>query len=111
MTGSAIHSRFGLKESTLAKIRGIFAACPEVERVIVYGSRAKGNFRSGSDIDLTIVGGEVTSEQFSHLQLALDDLLLPYTIDLSLLRQIDNPNLIEHINRVGVVFYERERQG
>jgi hypothetical protein len=59
---------------------------------------------------LTIVGDQVTAEQFSRLQLALDDLLLPYTIDLSLLRQIDNPDLLAHIDRVGVVFYEREQQ-
>jgi predicted nucleotidyltransferase len=88
----------------------VFSSCPEVERVILYGSRAKGNYRDGSDIDLAIVGDQVTAEQFSRLQLALDDLLLPYTIDLSLIRQIENPDILAHVERVGVVFYERERQ-
>ena len=86
-------------------------SCPEVERVILYGSRAKGNYHNGSDIDLTIVRDQVTADRFSRLQLALDDLLLPYTIDRSLLRQIDNPDLLAHIERADVVFYERERQG
>ncbi len=105
--GDEIHHRSGLEQSTLDRIRDLFSTCPEVERVILYGSRAKGDFRNGSDIDLTIVGDQVTLEQFSRLQLALDDLLLPYTIDLSLIRQIDNPDLLAHIDRVGVVLYER----
>ncbi len=99
--------RFGLTESTIAAINGVFAACPQVERVILYGSRAKGTQRNGSDIDLTIVGKEVTHDQLLALANRLDDLLLPYKIDLSLLRQIDNPDLLEHIRRVGVVFFER----
>ena len=107
MTNSEINHTWGLEKRTVARITMVFAGCPEVERVILYGSRAKGNYRNGSDIDLTIVADQVTSEQFSHLQLALDDLLLPYTIDLSLMSQIDNPDLLAHIERVGVVIYER----
>jgi predicted nucleotidyltransferase len=110
VTNQGTLDRFGLKDSILEKIRKVFSACLEIERVILYGSRAKGNYRNGSDIDLTIVGDQVTAEHLSRLQLALDDLLLPYTIDLSLMRQIDNPDLLGHINRVGVVFYEREKQ-
>jgi predicted nucleotidyltransferase len=108
MTEPAASLRFGLKESTIARINGVFATCPEVERVILYGSRAKGNFRQSSDIDLTLEGDAITAEQFSRIALELDDLLLPYTIDLSLKRQIDNPDLLAHIERVGVVFYERD---
>ncbi len=107
MTDSEGPGRFGLKEITLARIKGVFSGYPEIEQVILYGSRAKGNYRNGSDIDLTIVGDQVTAEQLSRVRLALDDLLLPYTIDLSLMRQIDNPDLVAHIERVGVVFYKR----
>jgi len=99
---------FGLKESVIAAMNGVFTACPQIERVILYGSRAKGTFRTGSDIDLTIVGDEVTHGQLLRLANQLDDLLLPYKIDLSLLRQIENPDLLEHIRRVGVVFYEKK---
>lgn len=100
--------RFGLNESAIAAMNGVFAACPQIERVILYGSRAKGTQRIGSDIDLTIVGDEVTHGQQLQLANQLDDLLLPYKMDLSLLRQIDNPDLLEHIRRVGVVFFERK---
>lgn len=99
--------RFGLAESTIAVINDAFSACQQIERVILYGSRAKGTQRNGSDIDLTIVGNEVTHGQLLALANQLDDLLLPYKIDLSLLRQIENPDLLDHIRRVGVVFFER----
>jgi len=99
--------RFGLTENAIAKLVGVFAACPQIERVILYGSRAKGTFRNGSDIDLTIIGDAVTHDQLLALANQLDDLLLPYKIDLSLLRQIENTDLLDHIRRVGVVFFER----
>ncbi|ACM21633.1 nucleotidyltransferase [Geotalea daltonii FRC-32] len=99
--------RFGLKESTIEKINGVFTSCPQIEKVILYGSRAKGNYRHGSDIDLTIIGNELTHPQMLRLANELDDLLLPYKIDLSLFHKITNPNLVEHIRRVGKVFYER----
>ena len=95
---------FGLKESTITKINNIFSLYPSIDKVVLYGSRAKGNYRNGSDIDLTIFG-EVTYSQLNQIETQLDDLLLPYTIDLSLFNQIDNVDLIDHINRVGKVFY------
>ncbi|MDD2734919.1 MAG: nucleotidyltransferase domain-containing protein [Desulfuromonadaceae bacterium] len=100
--------RFGLKESAIAEMNGVFTAYPEVERVMLYGSRAMGRQRNGSDIDLTIVGDAVTHTMLLRIANQLDDLLLPYKIDLSLLRQIENPDLLDHIQRVGVLFFERD---
>lgn len=107
MTTGKATIRYGLTAGTIAKITGVFARCPQIEQVILYGSRAKGNYRNGSDIDLTIQGEEVTHSQLLRIENALDDLLLPYKIDLSLLQQIDNPDLIDHIKRIGIVFYEK----
>ena len=87
-------------------MQAVFARYPQVEQAILYGSRAKGTFRNGSDIDLTLKGDNLTHRELAKIELELDDLSMPYKIDLSLFRQIDNPNLIEHIGRVGVVFYE-----
>ena len=98
---------YGLNDQTIAKIIAVFAACPEIEKVLLYGSRAKGNYRDGSDIDLMIVGDAVTQSHLLKILNELDDLLLPYKIDLSLMRQIEDNEVIEHIKRVGVVFYER----
>ena len=99
--------RFGLKESTINRINAVFSQYPDIEKVVLYGSRAKGNYREGSDIDLTLMGNALSHAQLNRIETQIDDLLLPYTIDLSIFESIDNANLIDHIRQVGVVFYER----
>lgn len=78
---------------------------PQVHTAILYGSRAKGSFSNGSDIDLTLEGEPGLSDVLSAIEIDIDDLMLPYTVDLSVRDQINNPNLLDHIHRVGVVFY------
>ena len=97
---------YGLNGTTISKINSVFARCPHIKRVILYGSRAKGNYRNGSDIDLTVVGEAVSHAQQLKIENQLDDLLLPYKIDLSLMHEIENEALLDHIKRVGIVFYE-----
>ncbi len=99
---------FGLSDENILKIRNVFAKFAEVEKVIIYGSRAKGNYRYNSDIDLTLVGEQLSLNVQFRIDESLDDLLLPYKIDLSLFNQISNPDLVEHIQHVGVVFYQKE---
>jgi len=98
-------TEFGLNEDTLEKIREVFSSFPEVEKVLIYGSRAKGNFKAGSDIDLTLKGEKLTHNILSRINIKLDDLLLPYIIDTSLFDSIDNKDLLDHISRVGKVFF------
>ena len=97
----------GLPEGSILAIRGILAGFPEVEKAVLYGSRAMGNFRRGSDIDLTLMGDRLNTTLLSRIDWALDDLLLPYKMDLSLFSQLRHPALLEHIRRVGVPLYER----
>jgi predicted nucleotidyltransferase len=99
--------RFGLKESTINKIISVFTKYPKIKKVLLYGSRAKGNYRNGSDIDLTLIGDELSYSHLGSIELDIDDLFLPYSFDISIFKDIGNPNLVDHINRVGVVFYER----
>ena len=98
----------GLADGTVAEIQAVLAQFPEVERAVLYGSRAKGNHRPGSDIDLTLIGTGLTSKILGQIQGELEDGYLPYSFDVSLLDQITQPDLIEHIRRVGVVFYEKK---
>jgi len=103
--------KFGLKESTISAIRSVFSRHPQVRKAILYGSRAKGNYKKGSDIDLTLIGGaDLDGSVLTQIDGEIDDLLLPYTFDLSIFRQISDPDVIDHIRRVGVVFYEREAE-
>jgi predicted nucleotidyltransferase len=96
---------FGLKEEVIEKIRGVFKKHPEIEHAILYGSRAKGEFRDSSDIDLTLKGAQLSESILTRVSLELDDLLLPYLIDLSIYSHIKNGDLIEHIKRVGKELY------
>lgn len=99
--------KHGLSEETVRRMAEVFSHYPEIEKAVLYGSRAKGNFRNGSDIDLTLMGEKLDSQILSRIDWELDDLLLPYKIDLSLFSKLTHPELIEHIQRVGIVFYER----
>ena len=99
---------FGLKEETIKKINTIFAEYPQVEEAILYGSRAKGSYKPESDIDLTLRGNGLNLRVLNKITLALDDLLLPYIIDLSIYYRIENQDLLEHIERVGRIFYTKK---
>ena len=99
------NQQYGLHEENINKINRVFSRYKSVEEVILYGSRAKGNFRPGSDIDLTIIGKNLSLRDLNKITLELDDLLMPYTFDVSIYRHIKDPDLIDHITRVGKVFY------
>jgi predicted nucleotidyltransferase len=99
--------RFGLSEEAIREIQAVLALYPEVEKAILYGSRARGTFTPGSDIDLTLTGEKLTHNHLLGIMSDLDDLLLPWMIDLSLLAATDHPDLREHIERVGQTLYER----
>lgn len=101
-----IEADTGLRPEEILQMREVFAEYPQIEKVVLYGSRAKGNYRFNSDIDLTI-NGEMPIQALFKIETQLDDLLLPYKIDLSIFNTITNPDLIDHINRVGKVFYEK----
>lgn len=99
--------QFGLKQEDIDKINHVFASNEGIDSVVIYGSRAKGNFKVGSDIDLTIIENSLTFPEFLEIENTLDDLLLPYKIDLSQKRNITNIDLLSHIDRVGKLFYKR----
>jgi len=101
--------QYGLKEETVKRINSIFANYEKVEEVVLYGSRAKGNYKSGSDVDLALKGKKLNLKLLNKICLDLDDLLLPYTLDLSIYHHIANPDLIKHIERVGKIFYKRKQ--
>ena len=101
---------FGLETSVITDINNVFAKYPEIEKVVIYGSRAKGNYSNGSDIDLTFLGNSLDLSLLNKVENDLDELFLPYTFDISVFRYITNEDLIGHINRVGVVFYDRNKK-
>lgn len=95
----------GLDKEVVSKIKDIFGLHPEIDEVIIYGSRAMGNFKPYSDIDLSMIGANLDLTIQQKIETQLDDLLLPYKIDLSIFQQIKNQDLKDHIKRVGQKFY------
>ncbi|EHQ36017.1 nucleotidyltransferase domain-containing protein [Methanoplanus limicola] len=96
---------FGLNEETISRINSVFSEFFGIEKVIIYGSRAKGNFREGSDIDLTILGKDLSRDLIYELNRRIDSLNLPYSFDISIFNDLKNEELIDHINRAGKIFY------
>ncbi|UXN34541.1 nucleotidyltransferase domain-containing protein [Avibacterium paragallinarum] len=102
--------KFGLSERTLCDLTRLFQAHPEIEQVIIYGSRAKGTQRAGSDIDLTLVGERLSESTLNHLFGELQESDIPYLVDLSLYHQLTHRDLIQHIQQVGQVIYQKKEQ-
>lgn len=99
---------FGLNQHIIEQLNTIFSKHKQIQKVVVYGSRAKGNYKPHSDIDLSIFGEDITLTALQKIELELDDLLLPYKIDISIFNQIDNEALKEHIIRIGKIFYKKK---
>jgi predicted nucleotidyltransferase len=97
-------NKFGLTQATIDSINKVFSKYPQIDQAILYGSRAKGNFREGSDIDISLKGKNLTLDDLLKIETLIDDLLLPYKVDLSIYHLIENPEFIDHINRIGVSF-------
>jgi predicted nucleotidyltransferase len=100
--------RYGLSELQYNQIVKVFVHHKEVDKVILYGSRAKGTQKPYSDIDITILGDNLNFSLLQKIEIELDDLLLPYKFDVSLYNSIENNDLAEHIKRVGKTIYKKE---
>jgi predicted nucleotidyltransferase len=95
----------GLSPKTLQALESVFKQFDAIDKVVLYGSRALGTHRPGSDIDLALFGNNVTPDLIASIAILIDDLLLPYTLDLTAYALIDNDPLREHIDRVGIELF------
>jgi len=100
---------FGLSKKTIQKLSKIFEENTNTEEAIIFGSRAKGNYREGSDIDIALKGKKLNFEILKNLELEIDKLMLPYEINLVIYNNIDNKDLKKHIERVGIEIYKEKK--
>lgn len=97
--------KFGLSQQTISLLHSAFSKFPAIEKVKIFGSRAMGNFKPGSDIDLAIFAKTLSYNDLLDIELAIEDLELLYKVDLLDYNKIDHQELKDHIDKVGKVFY------
>jgi predicted nucleotidyltransferase len=98
---------YGLSESTFHNLVQVFRSFDKIEKAILYGSRVKNTHKSGSDIDIALVGRELTINTLDSIEMKIEELVLPHKVDISIFHLIENSDLIDHILRVGQVIYSR----
>ncbi len=98
---------FGLMPEDVMDIKAVLAAFPKVKQVVLFGSRAKGNYKPGSDIDFVILGDDITMNDMFTIGNSLENLGMIYSFDLQNIALIKNKDLLDHINRVGIIFYSK----
>lgn len=99
---------YGLTEKQLQEILAILTGNGKIRKVILYGSRAKGNFSPGSDIDPALMGDDLELNDIVDFEVKLDRLPMLNKVDLVICDKITEPALIEHIERVGIVVCQAE---
>ncbi|WP_223807928.1 nucleotidyltransferase domain-containing protein [Marinobacter sp. R17] len=97
---------YGIPVQAWGRLKAAFGKYSAVHAATLYGSRAKGNYRHNSDIDLMLTAPTLSWSEFNQLEQDIDDLLLPWKIDLTLRHQVENPDLLEHVDRVGITIYD-----
>lgn len=104
-----MNNRFGLKESDLKNIVSILEQYPQVSESFIFGSRAKGNFENGSDVDIVLKGTLIDGKIINRISYLLnEETTMPYYFDVLNYHTINNKNLISHIDRIGILFYKNE---
>ncbi len=97
----------GLAADTVRQIAAVLARFPEVQEAVLFGSRAKGTHKPGSDIDLSLLGQALDWRVVGKIYDSLDDLPLPYRFSLILLDSHTDPDVAAHIARVGIPLFQR----
>ena len=96
---------YGLEDNELKLMSDTFAKTANLKQVILYGSRAKGNYRPFSDVDITLIGDRLNDDDLADVVYRLSESSLPYFCDVSLFSKLQNPALIDHIKRCGKIIY------
>jgi len=100
--------KYGLRTTDIENIVSILKSNERITEVKLFGSRAKGTFSTGSDIDIALTGNNLNLNDIIQASLEIDNLFLPYKVDLVIFERIKENELIEHIQRVGRTLYDRQ---
>ena len=98
-------NRFGLTVRDMQVLKSVFTKYPSVKSIVVFGSRAKGTYSTGSDIDLAIMDNLDSDETLRKIKNDFEDSPLPYFVDLVSYPCLNDSRFKEHIDRVGVPLF------
>ena len=98
--------KFGLSDTVIKELQDVFRRHANIKKVLIFGSRSKGNYRAGSDIDLAVIGSNIEYSQLLNILCEIDDLELLYSVDLLDYQKKKGTPIGDHIDHVGQVFYE-----
>lgn len=98
---------YGLSDTVITDICNVFRCFPNIDKVLIFGSRAKGTYSEGSDIDLAVVGENISFNQLMDINIQIEDLGLLYKVDVVDYNKNAGTPIGEHIDRVGLLFYEK----
>jgi predicted nucleotidyltransferase len=98
--------KFGLSDTVIKDLQDVFRRHANIKKVLIFGSRSKGNYRAGSDIDLAVIGNDIDYNLLLSILCEIDDLELLYSVDLLDYQKKRGTPIGDHIDRVGQVFYE-----
>ena len=98
---------YGMTDEELDLLCSLFARHREIERVILYGSRARGTHKPFSDVDITLLGVGLNRSHLNRLMADIDESSLPYFFDVSLYAKLTNPDLIAQIEKTCVILFQR----
>jgi len=102
-------NKFGLLDSDLDEIQGVLQNQPKVEKAWIFGSRAKGSYKTGSDVDIALIGTDLDFETISQISYLLnEETNMPYKFDVVNVETLNEPALKDHIRRIGISFYEKQ---
>ena len=101
------YKKYGLQKTDINNVVAILQANKKITKIVLFGSRAKGNFNKGSDVDIALIGDNLVLNDILDLSLKIDNLFLPYKFDLIIFDRIKEKALVEHINRVGIILFQR----
>ena len=99
--------KYGLLEKDINSIISILRLNIKIDKIVLFGSRAKGNYNDGSDIDIAVKGKNLKLDDILNAKVSFDSLSLPYKIDLIIYDRVEEVELINHIDRIGLVLYEK----
>ena len=102
-------TKYGLTNSDVNNVISVLEKNNKIEKVVLFGSRAKGNYQDGSDVDISLIGKDLNLNDILELSLEIDNLFLPYKFDLIIHNRIKEKALLEHIKRVGITLFDRKK--